>query len=157
MRVDPRMIQSAVDTRLPIRARWMLRETPLDFEFFSGSDGPRRLNNGDVGGGDLPAEWVGFLAFGRYDFAEGGGASPWIAVRDGDGEIYGLDIERRREITFKFNSSLDRFIATFNLLGQHLREGRALPPAILSDLRAADEDAFDASEWRILVEHVTAT
>ena len=109
MSVDPAAILSAINTRLPRRARWFVGDT-LDFDFSAEHYGLRRLTSDDVVGGPPPEEWSDCLVFGSYDYAEGGGASPWIAVRESDGAILALDIERENDRTIIFNSSLDRFI-----------------------------------------------
>jgi hypothetical protein len=81
---------------------------------------------------------------------------PWIAIRERDGFVCGLDIERDGETTFIYNSSLDRFIATFDLLDKHLRDERELPSDLSSRVEALDPEAFAVSEWRDLIDYVTA-
>ena len=114
------------------------------------------MNDFHLVGGPVPDEWSDYGLIGREDYAEGGGASPWIAVRGCDGYVCGLDIEREEETTFIYNASLDRFIATFNLLDQYLRDGRKLPPDLASRVEALDPEAFGSSEWRHLIEYITA-
>ena len=75
--VDLQLMRSAIDTGLPRHTRWMVGDTPLDFDFAAERYGLRCLSDADVVGGPLPTEWSGCLVFGRYDYAEGGGASPW--------------------------------------------------------------------------------
>ncbi len=133
----------------------MLLGTPLDFNFDIDRHRLRRLNDRDTVGGPLPEDWYGYLIIGCYDYAEGGGARPWIAIRESDGHLCGLDIERTGENTFTFNSSLDRFINTFNLLDPYLRAGRDLPLDCASKADALDQSVFASSEWRSLIDHLT--
>jgi hypothetical protein len=74
-------------------------------------------------GGSVPNEWSGYRLFGVYDYAKGGRASPWIAIRERDTIVCGLDIEREDETVFVFNSSLHWFMSTFALFDQYLRAG----------------------------------
>ena len=158
MNTDPKAVQSAAVAGLPDHARWTIHDTPLDFYFSDARRcGPRSLTGHDVDGG-LPDEWSKFLVFGWYDYAEGGGAAPWIGVRKRDGAVHGLDIEREDGgATFMFNSSIGRFIDSFAALGQYLRNGQPLPPDIAARVRDIDPDAYPMSEWRLLIEHVTDT
>lgn len=89
-----------------------------------------------------------------YDFDEGGGSSAWISIRQSDGFICGLDPERTGSTIFVFNSSLDRFIRTFALLNHYLHGGNALPPGLQSQIRAVDPEAFEVSEWRVMIDFV---
>ncbi len=155
MSTDPKAILTAIDARLPRRARWLVGGTPLDFDFSAERFMLRRVNDRDVVGGPVPQEWSNCLLIGMYDYAEGGGASPWIAIRESDGSVCGLDIEREGETTFIFNSSLDRFIGTFNLFDQYLRAGQELPPGFTSQVEALDPEAFPLSDWRELIELTT--
>jgi hypothetical protein len=154
MSADREAILSTINKFLPTRARWMLRGAPLDFDFSIDRYGLRRMTDNDVVGGPVPEEWTDCRLIGMYNYDEGGGASPWIAIRGSDGFVCGLDVERAGESTFIFNSSLDRFISTFNLLDQHLRTRQDLPPDIASRVGALDTEAFPLSDWRHLIEFV---
>jgi hypothetical protein len=156
MVADPAAILAMIDARLPRRARWLMRGEPLDFEFSTDRYRLQRVTDGDLVGGPVPEEWSDCGLIGSEDYSEGGGASPWIAIRERDGFVCGLDIERNGEKTFIYNSSLDRFIATFNLLDEHLRDERDLPRDLLSRAEALDPEAFAVSEWRHLIDYVTA-
>ena len=153
---DPAAILAIIDARLPRRARWLIRGMPLDFEFSTDRYRLQRVTDSDVVGSPVPAEWSDYGLIGREDYAERGGASPWIAIREPDGFVCGLDIERDEENTFIYNSSLDRFIATFDLLGEYLGDERNLPPDLVPQLEALDPEAFGSSEWRDLMEYITA-
>jgi hypothetical protein len=154
MELDVSAIQSAIVAGLPTHARWIIRGTPLDFDFADARRGLRKLTNDDVLGG-IDEEWSDLLVFGQSDYSEGGGASPWIAIRRNDGAVCGLDVERE-VATFLFNSSIERFIRTFALLNQHLGKGHRAPSNIEARVRAIDPDAYPFSEWRLLIDHLTA-
>jgi hypothetical protein len=153
---DRAAILATIDARLPRRTRWLICGEPLDFDFSTDRYRLQRVTDSDVVGGPVPEEWSDCGLIGSEDFAEGGGASPWIAIRERDGFVCGLDIERDGETTFIYNSSLDRFIATFNLLDGYLRVERDLPLDLLSRFEVLDPEAFVVSEWRNLIDYVTA-
>ncbi|MCE9553374.1 MAG: hypothetical protein K8T91_08360 [Planctomycetes bacterium] len=148
------VILATIGAGLPRHVRWTVNGTPLDFYFSTDRYGLRRVAENDVVGGPVPEEWSDCRLIGMYDCADGGGASPWIAIRESDGFVCGLDIERDGENIFIFNSSLDRFIHTFNMLDQYLRAGRKLPPDIKSQVGAMDPKMFPLSDWRKLIEHI---
>jgi hypothetical protein len=151
MEHDRVAIEATLTSGLPVRARWIIDGTPLDFEFTVGRLGLCSLPGDVLEGGD--AESSELLVFGEWDFAEGGGARPWLCVRERDGWVYGFDPERERPV-FLLNSSVERFVATFRLLNDHLAKNEPLPPDCESRLRAVDREAFPNSEWRLLVESV---
>lgn len=153
---DPAAILATIDARLPRRARWLILGTTLDFEFSTDRYRLQPVTDRDVVGGPVPEEWSNCGVIGREEYAQGGGASPWIAIRERDGFVCGLDIEREGEKTFIYNSSLDRFISTFELLDEYLRDERDLPPDLLPRVEALDREVFAVSEWRHLIAHVTA-
>jgi hypothetical protein len=78
------------------------------------------------------------------DFA--GGAQPWLCVRKRDGWVYGFD--RDDDDLSVLNSSIERFIATFRFLNQHLANSKQLTSDSESRLRAIDPDADTISVWR---------
>ena len=155
MIADSAAILAMIDARLPRQARWWLRAEPLDFDFATDRYALRRVTDNDVVGGPPPQEWSGCRLIGMYDFSEGGGANPWIAIRESDGYVCGLDIEGSAETTFIFNSSLDRFITSFNFHDQYLRLRRELPPDVASRVEALDLEAFPLSQWRTLIAFLT--
>jgi hypothetical protein len=98
-------------------------------------------------------EWFDLLIFGEYDYAEGGGASPWLGISKKDGIIYGLDLERENAL-FLLNSSIERFIRIFHLLNEFLGEGKRLPLDVEARVRAIDPEAYPTSDWRLLVDYL---
>jgi hypothetical protein len=141
-------LQRALD-RLPARRRWLLGETPLDWRF-STKGGFRPL---DETAFDFPLKpaWRELLVFGEYDYAEGGGAHPFLGIRGSDGAVFGLDFERDKKPLFLLNSGLSAFVDTFEVLDEHLRKGRALPEDVEKRLRDADQPAYARSDWKPFV------
>src|SRR6476659_4557945 len=137
-------IESTLASGLPGQARWMSGDTPLDFEFTVGSVGLHELPD------EVLASCAGasteLLVFGRQDFAEGGGASPCLCVRERAGSVYGFDPEREEPL-FLLNSSVDRFVATFRLLSDYLTTNEPLPSDCESRVRAIDPEAYSHSDW----------
>jgi hypothetical protein len=151
MELDLGLIQSEIIAGLPERARWMIREEPLDYDFSDSRRGLRRPTADHVTG-EIEKEWLDLLIFGRSAYSEGG-ATPWIAVRQTDGAICGFDPERKEAI-FLFNSLIGRFIDTFTLLGQYLERGQRPPSDIEECARRIDPEAYPQSEWKSLIDYV---
>jgi hypothetical protein len=152
--LDVTAIREAIQSRLPRHARWRLRDAPLDFHFFAilrafGQIAAEELH------GDIETEWLEHLVIGDYDYDEGGGARPWITVCKTDASICGLDVERNHAV-FLFNSSIEPFIQTFEVLDQYLGSSQELPSDIEPRVRDIDPRAYADSEWRALVRHLTA-
>src|SRR5215471_15351631 len=123
---DIESIRLRIVTRLPVRARWLVNGTPLDFDFSRSQTPLRTITASDVVGGPVEGEWTSLRIFGEEDYAEGGGASPYLGVHSESGEIFGLDVEREMSQMFLLNSDIDRFIQTFLALDRVLRRGE--PP-----------------------------
>jgi hypothetical protein len=149
MELDRKAVETALASGLPAEARWMIGGTPLDFEFPVARLGLRGLPDVAPEVGEALASHL--LVFGEQDFAEGGGARPWLCVRKSDGWVYGFDPDREAP-AFLLNSSAERFIATFALLDAHLGKNEPLPPDCESRLREIDPEAYPSSDWRLLVE-----
>ena len=149
MILDRAVIEATLASGLPVQARWMIDGTPLDFEFTVGRVGLRRLPDEVLKVGDAASSEL--LVFGEQDFAEGGGARPWLCVQESDGSVHGFDPEREQPM-FLLNSSVERFVATFRLLDDYLAKSRPLPPDCESRLRAIDGEVYSGSDWRLLVE-----
>ncbi len=146
---DRKAIESTLAAGLPVQARWMIDGTPLDCEFTVGRLGLHTLPEEELESSDTASPDL--LVFGVQDFAAGGGARNWLCVSEGDGRIYGFDPERE-EPMFLFNSSIDRFVATFRLLEDYLAKNKPLPLDCESRLQAIDPEAYPTSDWRLLVE-----
>jgi hypothetical protein len=67
------------------------------------------------------------VAFGEQDYAEGGGARPWLVVLPSDGKVFAVDAESDVPLRL-VNSSLEAFINTFCLLHEYLGHDLPIPP-----------------------------
>jgi hypothetical protein len=148
----PKVVQEYVVTNLPAKARWSIDGTTLDFDF-SPSRGdlcslPDGRNPSDE---DDPAN--DFLVFGFQDFADGGGAQPWLCLRKSDGWICGFDADCDDDPIFILNSSIQRFVETFLFLNQYLQQNEPLPSNSGKRLLEIDPEANATSNWTSLVDH----
>src|SRR5260370_34068960 len=89
--MDAEAIQSATASRLPQRARWLIGDnTTLDFSLYNE---PRSLAAEFVKWGLSEADVADiehgsdFIVFGMWNFNEGGGARPALAVRQSDSKV----------------------------------------------------------------------
>jgi hypothetical protein len=151
MKPDVEAIRLAIVTQLPLRARWRIYDTPLDYDFGVARRDLRELPRDAIASGDV--RFFDLLIFGDYDCAEGGGAHPWLGIRKTDGAVYGLDPEREDPLFF-LNSSIEEFIQTFALLNEYLGKGKELPFDLEDRVRNIDPEAYPESDWRLLVEHI---
>jgi hypothetical protein len=143
---------AAARSQLPQSARWLVDGTPQDFSFYSNARSLDVVMTEQACGGVLQHA-SDFIVFGEYDFAEGGGAKPWLVVRCSDGKVFGVDVEREASM-FSLNSSLDAFINTFCLLDKFLRRHQQIPEDLEMLVQSLDPAAYDGSEWRDLVAHM---
>jgi len=154
-------IQSLVASRLPQRARWLFGNTILDF---SRHNEPRNLtaeflewglSDADVADIEHGSDLIVFV---MWDFDEGGGATPALAVRQSDGKVFDVDVEAS-DLLSLLNSSLEAFIkggprAKFPVARvRQLFFRLALPPRIAAgslrgvrsqrnDMAQTNDDAF---------------
>jgi hypothetical protein len=153
---DIESIRQQIVTRLPVRVRWLVNGTRLDFDF-SRSEAPLEpvmacdFNSATV----IEKEWTSLRIFGEDDYVEGGGASAYLGVHSGSGEFFGLDVERETSEMFLLNSDVDRFIQTFLALDRVLRPDGLPDARIRERLGEIDPNAFERSEWRLLCDYVT--
>jgi hypothetical protein len=150
--MDVEAIQRSIVGKLPRRARWDVLGTPVAYDFSIGHDGPRALVAHDFNF-DPGDTWSDLLLFGAVDYADGGGASPYLVIRRTDGVVYGLDVERAGEPLFLLNSSLAHFIETFSYLNG-CAGAEAWPPDMEAKVRAIDSSAYLESDWKLLVDHL---
>ena len=144
-------VRTAIVKGMPSRVRWWLDGAPLDFDFCDAASGFRRISNSDIVGGDIEESWRSLLIFGSIEYCDGGGGSPWVALRDSDLSVCGLDVERSDSV-FSFNSSVDGFIRTFILLHDYLSLGQPLPQKVREVAEAIDPGCYLNSEWRDLID-----
>jgi SUKH-4 immunity protein of toxin-antitoxin system len=150
MDVDHNALQAAITAGLPIERRWMINDTPLDYDFSVGHRRVHKLTEKEIGA-DGNKDWLQLVVFGEHNFAEGRGARPWLCVHKSTGAVHGLD-GGRDDALFLLNTSIDAFVRTFQYLDEHLGTGKALPPDAADHLRALDPQAYQESEWRLFIE-----
>lgn len=154
MLMDVASIQSAVAC-LPQRARWLIRDVPLDFSFESE---PRNLTTvlqellmgGKQDDPPIVERVRDYVVFGEWDYAEGGGAHPLLLVRRSDAKVFGLEVENDAPL-FLMNSSLLAFINTFYLLDEYLGHNKKIPDDLGSSVRNLDPGAYSMSHWHDVV------
>jgi hypothetical protein len=147
-----------VSVQLPARVRWLVAETPWDWDFSRAREALKPISADDVSPHtSLSSDWSDLYIFGEEDFAQGGGASPFVTIQGQTGMVFGVDVERDGDATFLLNSSVPHFIETFRVFDEVLRTGTASPSGLLERVRAADPDAFQRSEWRDAAEHVRSS
>lgn len=147
--VDLEDARRRVVTELPRKVRWRIHGTPLDFDFTRAERTLTPLREAEING-TIEPQWASLFLFGEQDFAEGGGARPFVGIEHNTGQVLGLDVERDASCLFLYSSDLDSFIRTFTLLDEALRSGT--PPLDALSTRAASIDvSFAQSEWAQLL------
>ena len=73
MELDPQAIQTVVAFGLPVKARWLIQGTTLDFDFSAAGHGLRPVPDEARQEGNTTASDL--LAFDVQDFAQGGRAA----------------------------------------------------------------------------------
>ena|ERR1700677_2385022 len=159
MPLDIGAIQQSVISDLPIRVRWMLKNTYAVFDFSPAKTALQVLAPTDVVGVEenWTKKWADYLIFGKSDYSEGGGGStPLLAIDRNNGKIYELDVEQDEDakVLTLLNSSMAQFIKTFRCLGKFLEKGEPLPKSIEGDLRVIDSEAYPTGNWRFLVDYL---
>jgi hypothetical protein len=149
-------LRLAIVSHLPVQSRWLLRETPLDWNFSRATQLLRPLPEEDAErwAKVLPPDWRQMLIFGEQDIAEGGGASPFLCVHAQTGQVFGLDVEREQSAAFLLNSTVPAFVNTFLLIDSALRAGDRLPSDMRDRIRAADPGVFEESDWKEMVDYL---
>lgn len=138
---------------LPVRTRWLVGDQPLRYDFSQGRECLLPLNE-VVEERWLVDAWRALLIFGSSDYADGGGATPWLTLDRTTGSVMGLDLERADEPVYLINSSLRQFVASFEYLERFLPAGLRLPEDAEDVVRALDDAAYPTSEWRLLLEYI---
>jgi len=143
--------------RLPPRARWLLGDSPLDWDFSRAAHPLEALpeDHAQTLAAILPNDWRELLIFGEDDYAEGGGAQSFLTVHTRTGEVFGVDGERDAPVYF-LSSSVTAFVETFLLFDRVLRGGVGTASELAEAARAVDPRGFDRSEWRDLAQYMAA-
>jgi hypothetical protein len=154
MTADIATRRAAIISRLPVKARWTVKGTSLDWDFSAAGEGLHPLSRAALNCEPEPG-WLELLIFGEYDYADGGGARPFLGVRQSDAVVCGLDVEREGDKLFVLNSSIEQFIETFRFFNEYLGSGKPLPLGAEDRVRAIDPQTFPASDWKLLLETVS--
>jgi len=142
--------RNRIAEELPRHVRWLLHGTPLDFDFSRSRSRLQPLSASEIHGAMEP-DWATLYPFGMQDYAEGGGASPFLGVDGISGEVRGLDVERDSSCLFLLNSNVEAFIETFTLFDRALRLGTASVNSLPSAAAEIDQQVFERSDWAKLL------
>lgn len=152
---DFEYIRSEITKRLPRRVRWLIQDTPVDFDFSKARKPLDTVKESDFIPGGFDKKWTVLFIFGEQDVSEGGGAHPFLGVHKSTGKIYGLDVERETSPIYLLNTDIDSFIETFRLFDYALRQHKVNVSAIPAAAREIDQAAYGRSDWRLLAEYLT--
>ncbi|MFO0964955.1 MAG: SUKH-4 family immunity protein [Gemmataceae bacterium] len=149
MDIDAEESRRTLFAGLPLEARWWVGGNSLDYNF-SATRRPLQSLPWEILE-DTQADWSDLLVFGERDYAEGGGACPWLCLSRTDGAVYLFDPESDSPKTL-LNSSPQRFVDSFRLLESAVGENGRYPTDLVDRLNKADEKAFPHSDWKDLVD-----
>jgi hypothetical protein len=147
-------LQTELARRLPMRASWHLGGMNWDWDFLRTRNALFPLQPDEITGGNILPGWLPLHLFGKQDFYNGGGASPFVGVHQFTGAVYGLDLERDTKPMYLMNSSVARFIETFLLLDPVLGQQRRPAVGIRAKFRAVDPEVYELSEWRFAIDEI---
>jgi hypothetical protein len=157
IKVDLEFVRAQIELHLPTHVRWLIKGTPLDFDFSRARAPLQPLDVVDLNCDYVLEEWKVLFLFGEQDYAEGGGASPWLGVHRDSGEIHGLDVERDDEsVIFFLNSNIETFIRTFRLFDKAIHLGQVDLDMLLAKAKEIDPRGFRKSEWKDLLEYLNS-
>ena len=154
--IDTESIRLEIVRRLPIRMHWSLGGESLDFDFSRSQSPLRPVAPPDLNGCGIETGWNSLFLFGEQDFADGGGASPYLGVHQDTGEVCGLDVERKTSPVFLLNSNIDRFIRTVQKIDEMFRHASRVPSTLSEVLTEIDPVAFERSDWKDFSSYVEA-
>jgi hypothetical protein len=152
--VDLEHARHRIATELPPRVRWLIKGTPLDFDFSRSQSPLQPLSTYGIHGTDEKDWWNTFFLFGEENYSEGGGASPVLGISSTSGEIFSFDVERESRSLLPLNSDIECFIKTFQLFDRVLRLGTTTCDLLSSSAIEIDPRAFQRSEWALLLDYV---
>lgn len=107
--------RSLLAEQLPLRSRWLVRDTTVDFDFTRSRSYLRALTPDDFNG-ELKTEWAELFLFGQQDVAQGGGSSSLLGISLRSGEVFGLDVERGTPLYFLSSSVTPLWLHSANLI-----------------------------------------
>ena len=155
--IDLKQVKQVVRNELPPKARWVIAEMYADYDFGDEASSLQPVSEKDffLAGARMPEEWSKLRKFGELDFCEGGGAMPLLTIHEEDGRVYGLQVDREGDEVYLYNSSITHFANIFKLLHPYFSTERKIPSDLAEQVRQADPQSFDQSEWKSLLEYVT--
>src|SRR5262252_7044893 len=107
--IDMESARAQLASSLPVYARWSVRGDALDFDFSRSNAPLRNLTHGDLGccpGDEMRSLYI----FGEEHFADGGGATSFLAIHGTMGTVLGIDPERDTSQLYFLNSNVHAFI-----------------------------------------------
>ena len=141
---------------LPVRVRWLVGNSPLDFDFSRAQDDLRPITVSDTNGFEIPQEWQLIYLFGEQDYAEGGGAAPYLGIHKDTGQVFALDVENEEFPLTMLNTDVDKFISTFHVFDRAVGQGTLPIEQVAHLAEGIDPAAFAESEWGGLIEALTS-
>jgi hypothetical protein len=150
------LVRRKIMHELPARARWLVGGSPLDFDFSRAQRDLRPIGEADTNGFEIPQEWLTLYLFGEEDYAQGGGAAPYLGVHADTGQVFGLDVERDSSPIYLLNSDVDKYILTFDVFDQALRRGTLHVMQVARLAEEVDPVAFVAGEWHYLADAISS-
>ncbi len=141
---------------LPVRVRWLIKNYPIDFDFSRAQDDLKPITVSDTNGFEIPQEWQFLSLFGKRDYAEGGGAAPYLGIHRDTGQVFALDVESEASSLSLLNSDIDKFISTFDVFDRSVRQRTLQIEQVAGLVEAIDPAAFAESEWGGLRDAITS-
>jgi hypothetical protein len=151
-------LQLQLVAALPVRARWWVGATSIDFSFVELRQSvmpclPWRFAKTSRESREA-IEPDGFRVFGRQSYSQGGGATPVLVLSEVDGSVFAFDAEATEPLRL-LNSTVERFIRSFQLLDAFLTREASSLVELRASLADIDPETFGRSEWRELVDELT--
>jgi len=140
---------------LPVRVRWLVGSCPIDFDFSRAQDDLKPMTVSDTNGFEVPREWQSLSLFGEQDYAEGGGAAPYLGIHRDTGQVFALDVESESSPLCLLNSDIDKFILTFDVIDRSVRQRTFQIEQVAGLAEEIDPAAFADSEWSGLIDAIT--
>ena len=139
-----------------MRVRWLVGNCPIDFDFSRAQDDLRPLTVSDTNGFEIPQEWQSLCLFGEQNYAEGGGATPYLGIHIDTGQVFALDVESESSPLSLLNSDIDKFISTFDVFDRAVRQATLQIEQVAGLVEEIDPIAFADSEWVGLIDAITS-
>lgn len=141
---------------LPVHVRWLVGDYPIDFDFSRAQSDLKPMTVSDTNGFEILQEWQSLYLFGEQNYAEGGGAAPYLGIHRDTGQVFALDVESEASPLSLLNSDIDKFISTFDVFDRSVRHRTLQIEQVAGLLEEIDPVAFAESEWSGLIEAITS-